>query len=53
PGRPRDRGRAGLPQPRRIRPTRAPPGRRRRLGDHGERPRSDSAGAGLHRSCAV
>ena len=32
---------AGLPQPRRLRPARAPPGRRRRVGDHDQRPRPD------------
>ena len=33
------RRRAGLPQPRRLRPPRAAPRRRRRLGDHGQRAR--------------
>ena len=31
----------GLPQPGRLRPARAPPGRRRRLGDHDQRSRPD------------
>ena len=41
PGRPRRCGRAGLPQPGRLRPAGAAPGRRRRLGNNGQRPRSD------------